>query len=88
MSTLCVVCRKEDAAKLELIHIARLDQNMSRFFYQKREFQLPQHVPRAMKGYVLYGFEEMAQWHAESDTSVALHLKRWNSCGFNQASTI
>ena len=32
-------------------------------------------------GYVLYGFEEMAQWHAESNTSVALHLKRWKSRG-------
>ena len=30
-------------------------------------------------GYVLYGFEEMAQWHSESNTSVSLHLKRWRS---------
>ena len=30
-------------------------------------------------GYVLYGFEEMAQWHAESNTSLSLHLKRWRS---------
>merc|ERR1711997_1266035 len=71
--------RKEDAAKLELIHIARLDQNMSRFFYQKKEFNMPQFVPSSLTGYVLYGFEEMAQWHAESNTSLSLHLKRWRS---------
>lgn len=73
--------RKEDTAKLELIHIARLDQNTSRFFYQKKQFLLPQFVPSSRTGYVLYGFEEMAQWHAESNTSVALHLKRWKSSG-------
>lgn len=73
--------RKEDTAKLDLIHIARLDQNTSRFFYQKKQFLLPQYVPSSRTGYVLYGFEEMAQWHAESNTSVALHLKRWKSSG-------
>jgi len=73
--------RKEDAAKLDLIHIARLDQNTSRFFYQKKQFLLPQFVPSSRTGYVLYGFEEMAQWHAESNTSVSLHLKRWKSRG-------
>jgi len=71
--------RKEDAAKLELIHIARLDQNMSRFFYQKKQFTMPQFVPSSLTGFVLYGFEEMAQWHAESNTSLSLHLKRWRS---------
>ena len=30
-------------------------------------------------GYVLYGFEEMAQWHAESNTSLSVNLKRWRS---------
>jgi len=73
--------RKEQTARMELIHIARLDQNTSRFFYQKREFLLPQFVPSSRTGYVLYGFEEMAQWHAESNTSVSLHLKRWKSSG-------
>jgi len=73
--------RKEDAARLDLIHIARLDQNTSRFFYQKKQFLLPQFVPSSRTGYVLYGFEEMAQWHAESNTSVSLHLKRWKSRG-------
>ena len=35
--------------------------------------------PLLYSGYVLYGFEEMAQWHAESNTSLSLHLKRWKS---------
>jgi len=73
--------RKQDQSKLDLIHIARLDENTSRFFYQKKQFLLPQFVPNSLTGYVLYGFEEMAQWHAESNTSVALHLKRWKSSG-------
>ena len=47
------IFRKEDAAKLELIHIARLDQNMSRFFYQKKEFNMPQFVPSSMTGSLL-----------------------------------
>ena len=73
------VCRKSEIPKLELIHIARLDSNMSRFFYQKKEFLMPQHVPSSLTGYVLYGFEEMAQWHAESNTSLSVNLKRWKS---------
>ena len=32
-------------------------------------------------GYVLYGFEEIAQWHAESNSSVTINLKRWKSSG-------
>lgn len=71
--------RKEDAIKLDLIHIARLDQNGTRFFYQKKQFQLPQYVPKSLPGYVMYGFEEIAQWHAESNSSVAVHLRRWKS---------
>lgn len=71
--------RKGDTPKLELIHIARLDSNASRFFYQKKEFSMPQYVPSSLTGYVLYGFEEMAQWHAESNTSLSLQLKRWRS---------
>lgn len=71
--------RKEDAIKLDLIHIARLDPNATRFFYQKKQFQLPQYVPNKLPGYVMYGFEEIAQWHAESNSSVAVHLKRWKS---------
>ena len=35
--------------------------------------------PPSTPGYVLYGFEEMAQWHAESNTSLSLQLKRWRS---------
>ena len=35
--------------------------NHSRFFYQKKKFQLPQYVPQALSGYVMYGFEEIAQ---------------------------
>jgi len=71
--------RKDDTPKLELIHIARLDTNMSRFFYQKKQFTMPQYVPSSLTGYVLYGFEEMAQWHAESNTSLSVNLKRWRS---------
>ena len=54
-------CRKEDAVRLELVHIAKLDKNGTRFFYQKKKFQLPQYVPQALSGYVMYGFEEIAQ---------------------------
>ena len=32
-------------------------------------------------GYVLYGFEEIAQWHAESNSSIAVNMKRWKSSG-------
>ena len=42
--------RKEDAIKLELVHIAKLDQNGTRFFYQKKKFQLPQYVPYSLPG--------------------------------------
>jgi len=73
--------RKEDAIKLELVHIAKLDNNGTRFFYQKKKFQLPQYVPQSLPGYVLYGFEEIAQWHAESNSSVTINLKRWKSSG-------
>jgi hypothetical protein len=44
------LCRKEDAIKLELVHIAKLDQNGTRFFYQKKKFQLPQYVPYSLPG--------------------------------------
>ena len=29
----------------------------------------------------MYGFEEIAQWHAESNSSVTVKLKRWKSSG-------
>lgn len=73
--------RKEDAVKLELVHIAKLDKNGTRFFYQKKKFQLPQYVPQSLSGYVMYGFEEIAQWHAESNSSVAVKLQRWKTSG-------
>merc|ERR1712106_600600 len=73
--------RKEDAIKLELVHIAKLDKNGTRFFYQKKKYQLPQYVPQSLPGYVMYGFEEIAQWHAESNSSVSVRLKRWKSSG-------
>ena len=57
--------RKEDAVRLELVHIAKLDKNGTRFFYQKKKFQLPQYVPQSLSGYVMYGFEEIAQWHVD-----------------------
>ena len=60
--------RKEDAVKLELVHIAKLDKNGTRFFYQKKKFQLPQYVPQSLSGYVMYGFEEIAQ--VTSDWSI------------------
>ena len=34
-----------------------------------------------LSGYVLYGFEEIAQWHAQSNSSVTVNLKRWKSSG-------
>jgi hypothetical protein len=46
--------RKEDAIKLELVHIAKLDQNGTRFFYQKKKFQLPQYVPQSLPGKPTY----------------------------------
>jgi len=73
--------RREDAIKLELVHIAKLDKNGTRFFYQKKKFQLPQYVPQSLSGYVMYGFEEIAQWHAESNSSVAVKLQRWKTSG-------
>jgi len=73
--------RKEDAIKLELVHISKLDKNGTRFFYRKKNFQLPQYVPQSLPGYVMYGFEEIAQWHAESNSSVTVKLKRWKSSG-------
>jgi len=71
--------RREDAIKLDLIHIAKLDQNGTRFFYQKKKFLLPQYIPYSLPGYVMYGFEEIAQWHAESNSSINVQLKRWKS---------
>lgn len=71
--------RKEDAINLDLIHIAKLDQNGTRFFYQKKKFKLPQYIPQHLPGYVMYGFEEIAQWHAESNSSIAVDLRRWKS---------
>ena len=44
------ILRKEDAIKLDLIHIAKLDPNGTRFFYQKKEFQMPQYVPHSLPG--------------------------------------
>ena len=75
------MCRKEDAIRLELVHIAKLDKNGTRFFYQKKKFQLPQYVPNSLSGYVMYGFEEIAQWHAESNSSVSVKLQRWKTSG-------
>ena len=42
--------RKEDAIKLELVQIAKLDKNGTRFFYQKKDFKLPQNVPQSLPG--------------------------------------
>ena len=68
------MCRKEDAIRLELVHIAKLDKNGTRFFYQKKKFQLPQYVPKHVHGYVLNGFDEIDQWHAESNASIKVRL--------------
>ena len=46
----CLVFRKEDSIKLDLIHIAKLDSNGTRFFYQKKEFLMPKYVPRSLPG--------------------------------------
>ena len=64
--------RKEDAIRMELVHISKQETRPrgqyesgygvnTRFFYQKKKFQLPQYVPQALSGYVMYGFEEIAQ---------------------------
>ena len=45
-----VVFRREDSIKLDLIHIAKLNSNGSRFFYQKKEFLMPKYVPRSLPG--------------------------------------
>ena len=50
----CNTFRKDDTPKLELIHIARLDTNMSRFFYQKKQFTMPQYVPSSLTGVTWY----------------------------------
>ena len=42
--------RKEDAINMDLIHIAKLDQNGTRFFYQKKKFKLPQYIPYSLPG--------------------------------------
>ena len=52
-----------------------------RFFYQKKKFQLPQYVPQHVYGYVLNGFDEIDQWHAESNASVKIDLRRWQTSG-------
>ena len=45
--------RKEDSIKLDLIHIAKLNSNGTRFFYQKKEFLMPKYVPRSLPGAVM-----------------------------------
>ena len=32
-------------------------------------------------GYVLNGFDEIDQWHAESNASVKIDLRRWQTSG-------
>ena len=44
------IFRKEDSIKLDLVHIAKLDPNGTRFFYQKKEFLMPKYVPRSLPG--------------------------------------
>ena len=100
--------RKEDAIRLELVHISKQESRRSnehglntrssdqssyliniciqckfffRFFYQKKKFQLPQYVPQHVYGYVLNGFDEIDQWHAESNASVKIDLRRWQTSG-------
>jgi hypothetical protein len=51
--------RKEDAINLDLIHIAKLDQNGTRFFYQKKKFRLPQYVPQSLPGICVEKFPAM-----------------------------
>ena len=84
--------RKEDAIRLELVHISKQETRPrgqyesgygvnTRFFYQKKKFQLPQYVPKHVHGYVLNGFDEIDQWHAESNASLKIDLRRWQSSG-------
>ena len=80
--------RKEDAIRLEMVHISKQETRghhehglNTRFFYQKKKFQLPQYVPKHVHGYVLNGFDEIDQWHAESNASVKIDLRRWQTSG-------
>jgi len=73
--------RKEDAIRLEMVHISKAESRghhdhglNTRFFYQKKKFQLPQYVPKHVHGYVLNGFDEIDQWHAESNASIKVRL--------------
>ena len=34
------------------------------------------HLIDCTAGYVMYGFESVAQWHAESNSSIAVHIPR------------
>ena len=65
--------RKEDAINLDLIHIAKLDQNGTRFFYQKKKFKLPQYIPQHLPG-IESGFffritNPMPQYYQESQNN-------------------
>jgi len=84
--------RKEDAIRLEMVHISKQESRgqygqydhgsmNARFFYQKKKFQLPQYVPKHVHGYVLNGFDEIDQWHAESNASIKIDLRRWQTSG-------
>jgi len=80
--------RKEDAIRLEMVHISKAESRghhdhglNTRFFYQKKKFQLPQYVPKHVHGYVLNGFDEIDQWHAESNASIKIDLRRWQTSG-------
>lgn len=80
--------RKEDAIRMELVHISKQESRArnehglnTRFFYQKKKFQLPQYVPKHVHGYVLNGFDEIDQWHAESNASLKIDLRRWQTSG-------
>ena len=80
--------RKEDAIRMELVHISKQESRRrnehglnTRFFYQKKKFQLPQYVPKHVHGYVLNGFDEIDQWHAESNASLKIDLRRWQTSG-------
>ena len=42
---------------------------------------MPQYVPQHVYGYVLNGFDEIDQWHAESNASVKIDLRRWQTSG-------
>jgi len=76
--------RKEDDITLEMSYIpnqrTREHENpiFTRFFSQKKEFQLPQYDPNQINGFLL-NLDEIDNWHSEFNSSVKIDLKQWQT---------